>query len=114
MLTTPHSKNVSCYESLTQKDLDLNDTLVGPKHWKKDMRFSTWNISILCRSGFLTAAARKLARYKSNLVGLQEVRWDKESTVRAGDSNFFLWKSIGNRILCTPQNSISSNESKGC
>jgi len=48
---------------------------------------------LLYRSGSLTAAARKLARYKSNLVGLQEVRWDKEGMVRAGDYNFF----YGNR-----------------
>jgi len=29
--------------------------------------------------------ARELARYKLNLVGLQEVRWDKGDRVRAGD-----------------------------
>jgi len=63
--------------------------LVRPKQWKRDMRFSTWNVRILYRSGSLTAAARKLARYKPNLVGLLEVRWDKEGMVRAGDYNFF-------------------------
>jgi len=57
------------------------------------MRFGIWSIRLLYRSGSLTAAARKLARYKSNLVGLQEVRWDKEGMVRAGDYNFF----YGNR-----------------
>ena len=31
----------------------------------------------LCRSGSLTAAAKELARYKLDLVGVQEVRWDK-------------------------------------
>jgi hypothetical protein len=36
------------------------------------------------------AAARILARYKLNLVGVQEVRWDKWDTVRAGDYNFFM------------------------
>jgi hypothetical protein len=33
--------------------------------------------------------ARELARYKLNLVGVQEVRWDKGGTVRAGDYMFF-------------------------
>jgi hypothetical protein len=33
--------------------------------------------------------ARKLAKYKVDLVGVQEVRWDKGGTVRAGDYNFF-------------------------
>jgi len=45
-------------------------------------------------------------------VGVQEVRWDKVDTVREGDYNFFCGKgneksSIGNRIFCTTQNSIS-------
>jgi hypothetical protein len=40
------------------------------------------------------AAARELARYtcKLDLVGVQEVRWDKEGTVKAGDYSFFLWE----------------------
>jgi hypothetical protein len=29
------------------------------------------------------AVARELARYKLDLVGVQEVRWDKEGTVKA-------------------------------
>jgi hypothetical protein len=36
-------------------------------------------------AGSLMAAARDLARYKLDLVGVQEVRWDKGGTVRAGD-----------------------------
>jgi len=39
----------------------------------------------LCRAGSLAAAARELARYKLNLVGVQEVRWDTRCTVKAGD-----------------------------
>ena len=35
---------------------------------------------------------RELARYKLDLVGVQEVRWDKGGTVRAGDYNFFYGK----------------------
>jgi len=69
------------------------------------MRFGTWNIRSLYRAGSLTAAARESARYKLNLVGVQEVR--------AGEYNFFYGKGnedhqMGNRIFCTPQNSISS------
>jgi hypothetical protein len=36
--------------------------------------------------------ARELAGYKLDLVGVQEVRWDKGGTVRAGDYTFFYWK----------------------
>jgi len=40
-------------------------------------RFGTWNMSSLYRSGSLRSVARELERYKLDLVGLQEVRWDK-------------------------------------
>jgi hypothetical protein len=32
--------------------------------------------------------ARKVARYTLDVVGVQEDRWDKGGTVRAGDYNF--------------------------
>jgi hypothetical protein len=54
--------------------------------------FGPWTLRSLYRSGSLTAAARELARYKLDLVGVQEVRWDKAGTVRAGDYSCFLWK----------------------
>ena len=59
---------------------------------KRDILLGTWNVRSLCRAGSLTAAARELARYKLDLVDVQEVRWDEGGTVRAGDYNFFLWK----------------------
>jgi exonuclease III len=40
------------------------------------MRFGTWNVRSLYMAGSLTAAARELVRYKLDLVGVQEVRWD--------------------------------------
>jgi len=49
----------------------------------------------MCRAGSLTAAAaaaaaaaRELARCKLDLVGVQEVGWDKGGTVRREDYNF--------------------------
>jgi hypothetical protein len=53
------------------------------------MRFGTWNVRILYRAGSLTAAARELSRHKLDFVGVQGVRWDTWSTVRARDYNFF-------------------------
>jgi hypothetical protein len=52
------------------------------------MRFGTWNVRSLYRSGIFTAAARELATYKLHLVGVQEVRWDERGTERADDYNF--------------------------
>jgi len=47
------------------------------------MRFGTWKVRGLYRAGLFTGAARELARYKLDLVGVQEVRCDKEGIVRA-------------------------------
>jgi exonuclease III len=40
------------------------------------MRFFAWNVRSLYRSGSLTT----VARYELDVVGLQEVRWDKGGT----------------------------------
>jgi len=53
------------------------------------MRFGTWNFRSLYRASSFREAARELARYKLDSVGVQEVRWDKEGTVRIGGYNFF-------------------------
>ena len=45
----------------------------------------------------LTAAARQLARSKLDLVGVQEVRWDKGGRLRAGYCTF-LWKKEMNSV----------------
>jgi exonuclease III len=45
------------------------------------MRFGTCNVSSLNRAGSLTAVARQLARYKLDLVGVQEVRWDERGAL---------------------------------
>ena len=73
------------------------------------MKLGTWNV----RAGSLTTAARELARYKLNLVGVQEVRWDKGGKVGAGDYIFFNGKGnkyhkLGTGFFCTPQNSVSN------
>jgi hypothetical protein len=72
------------------------------------------NIRSLYRSGSLTAAAaaaRELARYKLDLNGVLEVRWDKGGTVKAGDYIFSMEKEMKiinwEQNFCT-QNSISS------
>jgi len=41
------------------------------------MKIDTWNVRSLYRAGSLKAAANELVRYKLDVVGVQEVRWDK-------------------------------------
>jgi hypothetical protein len=43
------------------------------------MAFGTWNVRSLYKADSLTAAARELARYKLDLVGMQEDRWVKRA-----------------------------------
>ena len=62
----------------------------------RDILPGTWNVRSLYRAGSLIAVARELARYKLDLVGVQEVRWDKEGTVKAGDYSFFYGKGNEN------------------
>jgi exonuclease III len=65
------------------------------------MKIGTWNVRSLYRAGSLKAAARELAKYKLDVVGVQEVRWDKGGTVRAGDYDFFYGKGNENHQLRT-------------
>jgi len=64
---------------------------------EKGTRFGTWNVRRLYKAGSLTAAARELARYKLDSVGVQEARWVKGSAVRSGNYNFFYGQ--GNEYL---------------
>ena len=61
---------------------------------KREIFLGKWNVRSLYRAGSLTTAARELARYKLDLMGVQEVRWDKGGTARAADYNFFKEKEM--------------------
>jgi len=68
---------------------------------KRGIIFGSWNVRNLYRAGKLTTVVRELTRYKLDLVGVQEVRWDKGGLVRAGDYNFFYGKGNENHQLGT-------------
>ena len=72
------------------------------------MRFRTWNVTSLYRSGSHTAAARELAKYKLDLVGVQEVRWDKRGTVRVGVCIFFM--ATETEVINWEQHSLYTTE----
>jgi exonuclease III len=60
-----------------------------------DMRFGTWNVRSLYRICSLQTVARELGKYKLDLVGVQEIRWDKGGTEQAEDYTLFMDRGMG-------------------
>jgi len=62
------------------------------------MKSGAWNVRSLYRAGSFMTATRELTRSKLDLVGVQEVRWDRGGTVRAGDytGRFIIFSVIMN------------------
>jgi len=77
------------------------DPLVQPKQQKRDMRFGTWNVRGPVEGRVTYSSSRELARYKLDLVGVQEVRWDRGGTIRIGDYIFLYGKGNKNHQLGT-------------
>jgi len=93
---------------LPQSDLrggvSLGESL---RNIQRGMKLGKWNVRSLYRAESLKAAARELGRYRLDVVGVQEVRWDKGGTVRDGDFDFFYGKrydnhQLGTGFFCTP------------
>ena len=58
------------------------------------MRFGAWKVKGQYRSGSLMTIVRKLARYKLDLLCVQEFRWDKGGTVEARESTLFYYRIV--------------------
>jgi exonuclease III len=65
-----------------------------------DMRFGTWNVRHY-RIGSLTTVAREFGKYKLDLMGVQDVRWEKGDTERAEYYTFFYGQENGDHQLGT-------------
>jgi hypothetical protein len=63
------------------------------------MRFVTCSIRSLYRIGLLMTVARELGKYKLDLVGVHEVRWEKGGTERAEGYSFFYGEGNGDHQL---------------
>jgi hypothetical protein len=66
-----------------------------------DMKFGTCIARSLYRAGSLMTAAKETSKYKLDLVGVQEVRWDRGGTEPAGECTFFNGKGSQNHELGT-------------
>jgi hypothetical protein len=54
-----------------------------------NMRFGTWNVRRLYRTGSLMTVAKEISKHKLDPVGAQEVRWDRGGIEPAGECTFF-------------------------
>jgi exonuclease III len=73
----------------------------GPEHKKMDLRFGTWNVRSNYRARLLRTVAEEVSKCKLDLVGVQEVRWDRGGTEPAGQYTFFYGKGHQNHELGT-------------
>jgi hypothetical protein len=66
-----------------------------------DIRFGLWNVRSLYRAGSLITVSRELSKYKLDLVGVQEVRWEGGGTEPAGEYTSSYVKGNENHELGT-------------
>jgi hypothetical protein len=72
-----------------QSTLDVDWFFGTPKQLKKDMRFETCNIRSLCGVSAIKSVVGELVKYKLDLVGVQEVRWEGEGCQTAENYTYF-------------------------
>jgi exonuclease III len=63
------------------------------------MRFGTWNVRSLYRVGSLMTVSRELSRYRLDISGVQEVRWEGSGTIPTEQYTFFYGKGNENHEL---------------
>jgi hypothetical protein len=80
LTTLPIKLDIS-YKTL-HTAFERTECLAQPKHRKMDTRFGTWKVRSLQRSGSFQTVVMVLGKYKLDLTGVQEVRWDKSGTER--------------------------------
>ena len=58
-----------------------------------DIRFGMWN----ARAGALALVTSEIEKYRMDLAGVQEVRWEGSGTLKSG--NYTLFYGEGNAII---------------
>jgi hypothetical protein len=68
---------------------------------RKWMRFGTWNVRSMYRACSLRAVVKEISKYKLDLVGVWEIRWDGGGREPAGKYTFVYAKGNENHELGT-------------
>jgi hypothetical protein len=63
-----------------------------------DMRFGMWNVRSMYRASSLREVGEDISKYKLDLVGVHEDRWDEGGTERAGEYTCFNGKGNENQL----------------
>ena len=79
-LTTSHCKTIYVQKYYTGP-WNWIDNLVQPWQRKMDMRFGMWNVRNLYRAGALGLVTSEIEKYRMDLVGVQEVKWEGSGTL---------------------------------
>jgi hypothetical protein len=64
-----------------------------------DMRLGLWNVRSLYRARSLMVVTKELSKYKLDLVGMLEGRWEGGGIEPAGECTFFYGKGKENHEL---------------
>jgi exonuclease III len=100
-LTTLHCKNKLVTKIMKDPQTWTDSLDKRPKLQNMDMRFGIWNVISLYRASSLMTVSRELARYKLDLVGVQEIRWEGSGTEPEGEYTFIYGKGNENHELGT-------------
>jgi hypothetical protein len=98
--------------ALHRKNKFDTKTTIEPQTWtdsldrqlkrrNMDIRFGLWNVRSLYRTGSLMTISRELSKYKLDLVGVQEVKWEGGGTEPAVENTFFYGKGNENHEFGT-------------
>jgi hypothetical protein len=102
--TLTHSNKI--FTKLLHEPRIWTDSL-NKRHKRRNMdtRLRTWNVRILYRASTIVTGSKELSKYKWDLVGLHEVRWEGGGTEPAGEYTFLYGKGnenheFGTGFLC--------------
>ncbi|KAJ4441831.1 hypothetical protein ANN_11690 [Periplaneta americana] len=86
--------------------LPLLIKLYSKRQRNKVLRFGTWNVTSLYRTGGVTLVAKELARYRIDFVEVQEVRLDGNGISQIGDYLLYYGEGNNNHQIGTGLNTV--------